>query len=68
MTSGQLKRTLTGHTRWIDMSFGLINNGETLVSGSGDQTIRLWNWATGECFSTIKTPGSDITSLAVINF
>jgi len=39
-----------------------------LVSGSDDGTIKLWNWSTGECFSTIQTPDSDIWSLAVINF
>jgi F-box/WD-40 domain protein MET30 len=37
-----------------------------LVSGSGDRTIKLWNWSTGECLSTIQTPGSYILSLAVI--
>ena len=67
MTSGQLKRTLTGHTRWIDMSIDLLNS-QTLVSGSEDGTIKLWNWSTGECLSTIQTPGSRIESLAVVNF
>jgi WD40 repeat protein len=38
-----------------------------LVSGSWDQTIKLWNWSTGECFSTIQTTGSRIVSLAVID-
>jgi WD40 repeat protein len=68
ITSGQLIRTLTGHTGCIWFSVDLLNNGQTLVSGSRDQTIKLWNWSTGKCFSTIKTTGSRITSLAVINF
>jgi WD40 repeat protein len=34
----------------------------------GDGTIKLWNWSTGECLSTIQTPGSFIRSLVVINF
>ncbi len=66
ITSGQLIRTLTGHTRWIDMSIDLLNS-QTLVSGSEDGTLKLWNWSTGECLSTIKTTGSLITSLAVID-
>jgi WD40 repeat protein len=67
ITSGQLIRTLTGHTDYIQWSVDLLNS-QTLVSGSWDQTIKLWNWSTGECFSTIQTPGSNIRSLAVINF
>jgi WD40 repeat protein len=66
ITSGQLIRTLTGHTSSILWSVDSFNNGQTLVSGSEDQTIKLWNWSTGECLSTIQTPGSYIRSLAVI--
>ena len=65
ITSGQLIRTLTGHTSEIQWSIDLLNS-QTLVSCSGDGTIKLWNWSTGECLSTIQTPGSNITSLAVI--
>ena len=67
ITSGQLIRTLTGHTNYILWSVDLLNS-QTLVSGSYDQTIKLWNWSTGECLRTIQTPGSRIRSLAVINF
>jgi len=47
ITSGQLIRTLTGHTNYIKWSIDLLNS-QTLVSGSGDRTIKLWNWSTGE--------------------
>jgi WD40 repeat protein len=67
ITSGQLIRTLTGHKDWIFYSVDLLNS-QTLVSGSQDESIKLWNWSTGECLSTIKTTGSNIESLAVINF
>jgi WD40 repeat protein len=67
ITSGQLIRTLTGHTGYIEWSVDLLNS-QTLVSGSTDGTIKLWNWSTGECLRTIKTTGSRIISLAVINF
>jgi WD40 repeat protein len=66
ITSGQLIRTLTGHTSNILWSVDLLNS-QTLVSGSIDQTIKLWNWSTGECLSTIQSPGSEILSLAVID-
>jgi WD40 repeat protein len=67
ITSGKLIRTLTGHTSAIYWSVDLLNS-QTLVSGSYDGEIKLWNWSTCECFSTIKTTGSDIESLAIINF
>jgi WD40 repeat protein len=67
ITTGQLIRNLRGHTSLIHYSLDLLNS-QTLVSGSQDQTIKLWNWSTGECLSTIKTTGSCIYSLAVINF
>ncbi len=62
---GQLIRTLSGHTNGIWYSVDLLNS-QTLVSGSLDQTIKLWNWSTGECLSTIKATGSVVYSLAVI--
>ncbi len=42
---GKLIRTLTGHTGYIHWSVDLLNS-QTLVSGSGDGTIKLWNWST----------------------
>ncbi len=67
ITTGQLIRTLTGHRSWIHWSVDLLNS-QTLVSGSYDETIKLWNWSTGECLSTIQTTGSNIQSLAIVNF
>jgi WD40 repeat protein len=66
ITSGQLIRNLRGHTDSIYWSVDLLNS-QILVSGSEDRTIKLWNWSTGECLNTIQTPGSSITSLAVID-
>jgi WD40 repeat protein len=65
ITSGQLIRTLTGHTDGNRWSVDLLNS-QTLVSCSYYGEIKLWNWSTGECFGTIQTTGSDISSLAVI--
>jgi WD40 repeat protein len=68
IASGILIRSLTGHTDDIYRSVDLLNS-QTLVSGGfNDGSIKLWNWSTGECFSTIQTTGSRIESLAVINF
>lgn len=40
-------RTLLGHTYWV-ASLAFSPDGEWLVSGSYDRTIRLWHWRTGE--------------------
>ncbi len=43
-------------------------NGQTLVSGSEDETIKLWNVKTGECVKTLRIPrlyeGTNITRVS----
>ena len=43
---GRELRTLEGHTDWV-CSVAFSPDGKTLASGSGDQTIKLWDVATG---------------------
>lgn len=51
-------RTLKGHTdSVIRLSFS--PDGSTLLSGSMDKTIRLWNTTTGECEKTIPISTPD---------
>jgi WD40 repeat protein len=66
-TSGQLIRNLTGHTSAIFWALDLMDNGQTLISGAYDYTIRKWNWKTGELLSTNITSPDAPRSLAVIN-
>ncbi len=49
-----LKTTLTGHGSEV-LSVAISPDGETLVSGSSDNTIKVWNLATG----SLKTPLTD---------
>jgi WD40 repeat protein len=49
-------RTLTGHIREV-FSVTVSPDGQTLASGSADQTARLWDVKTGECLKILKTPG-----------
>ncbi|MDC0838019.1 trypsin-like peptidase domain-containing protein, partial [Limnoraphis robusta] len=46
LSTGQLLRQLTGHTRDV-RSVSFSPDGQTLASGSGDNTVRLWDVATG---------------------
>jgi WD40 repeat protein len=64
--TGELLRTLTGHTNAIASTLDLGSYGLMLLSGSADKTIKIWKWKEGELTNTIST-GSAIQSLAVVN-
>ncbi|MEH1859123.1 MAG: serine/threonine-protein kinase [Nostoc sp.] len=48
------KRTLTGHSGSVN-SVVISPDGNTLASGSGDNTIKLWNLATGKQIRTLPS-------------
>ncbi|MBD2607687.1 serine/threonine protein kinase [Scytonema hofmannii FACHB-248] len=51
-TTGQLIRTLTGHSEWVN-SIAISSDGQILASGSGDKTIKLWSMTTGKEIRTL---------------
>jgi WD40 repeat protein len=42
IATGKELRTLTGHTAWVG-SVAFSPDGHTALSGSGDNTLKLWN-------------------------
>ncbi len=54
--TGKHKKTLTGHSRRVT-SIAFSPDGQTIISGSYDNTIRLWNAVTGENQKILKHPG-----------
>ena len=52
-TATECPRTLEGHTGTV-YSVALSADGSRVVSGSWDNTVRLWNTATGECLRTLE--------------
>ena len=62
-------KTLTGHTNALYWTVDVLSNVDSqtqiLVSGSLDQTIKLWNVKTGVCLNTVNA-GIPIRSMTVI--
>lgn len=58
-------RTLEGHTKPV-CSLAVLND-DTIVSGSCDSTIKLWNSKTGECIRTLKGHLFQIWALTVLS-
>lgn len=56
----QLLRRLTGHQ---DAIKSITFNGTTLITGSLDKTIKIWNFQTGQCISTYRGHSDAVLSL-----
>src|SRR5262249_54428654 len=63
LSAQQGTNTLQGHTSSVH-SVAFSPDGKTLASGSGDETIKLWDVATGKEQATIKGH-SDVDSVAI---
>lgn len=62
--TSQIVTTLVGHTANVE-SLAWTPDGAQLVSGSGDQTLRFWDIASGKSSRTIALTDSPAESLAV---
>lgn len=63
LESGQLVRKFAGHTDSVSC-IDLGDNGRTLVTGSLDRTLRVWDWNSGREITRFQFP-SKIYSLGV---
>ena len=48
------------------LSLAVLGGGR-LASGSGDQTIKVWDLATGACAATLEGHSNGVPSLAVLD-
>lgn len=60
----KVRRTLTGHRDIIE-SIAISPDGQTIVSGSYDATIKIWSLRTGELQNTLKGHNNRITCVAI---
>ncbi|MEB3218555.1 MAG: serine/threonine-protein kinase [Nostocales cyanobacterium 94392] len=58
-----LQKTLTEHSDWVN-SVAISPDGNILASGSFDNTIKLWNLATGELIRTLAEHSDWVNSVA----
>ncbi|KAM6504757.1 hypothetical protein FSOLCH5_015252 [Fusarium solani] len=58
-----LVRTLEGHGHWV-RSIAFSPDGKLIASGSGDETIKVWDAATGEVRHTLQSHGHWVRSIA----
>ncbi len=60
----KLRRTLSGHSDAVK-SVAISPNGQTLVSGSYDKTIRLWNLSNGVIQNTLTAHTQRVNCVAI---
>ncbi len=64
VTSIALDKTLSGHSDSV-WSVALSSDGKTLVSGSEDKTIKIWNIDTGQLIRTLNGHSDSVRSVAL---
>ena len=62
-STGKLLHTLEGHTGDI-YSVSYSPNGNYVVSGSWDKTVRIWNANSGECVNTLEGHTKSVSSVS----
>ncbi|KAI9129470.1 hypothetical protein ON05_034655 (plasmid) [Acaryochloris sp. CCMEE 5410] len=61
---GALIRTLSGHTDYV-YGLSISPDGRTIVSASSDQTLKVWDLATGEELRTLKGHTDSVNGLSI---
>ena len=62
--SFQCQSTLKGHAEAVE-SIAISSDGQTLVSGSWDKTIKIWNLTTSQLMRTLEGHKSSLTCVAL---
>jgi WD40 repeat protein len=55
---------MEGHKSWVN-AVAFDPAGKTLISGSSDGTVKVWDVATGECRQTVVASKAEVRSIAI---
>jgi WD40 repeat protein len=61
----KIKSTFTGHQGWV-RAVAFSSNGHTVVSGSYDKTLRLWDTKGGKAFMTLNAQSAKVPGVNAI--
>ena len=64
LASGRLEHTLKGHTGGVN-AVAVTPDGQRIVSGSDDHTVRVWDLASGRLERTLKGHTGAVNTVAV---
>ena len=64
LESGQLLRTLTGHTDWVN-AVAITPDGRRAISASSDHTLRVWDLGSGQSVRTLAGHAGPVNALAI---
>jgi WD40 repeat protein len=59
-----IAKTITGHSSYVN-TLAISPDGQTLVSGSADKTIKVWNLSIGQEILTLKSHLNPINTLVI---
>jgi WD40 repeat protein len=59
-----ISKTITGHSSYVN-TLAISPDGQTLVSGSADKTIKVWNLSTGQEILTLKSHLNPINTVVI---
>ena len=62
---GPLRQILVGHTGSVE-AVAFLPDGSRALSGSSDNTLRLWDLASGETLRTLEGHTSGVSAVAVL--
>ncbi|MCC5639986.1 serine/threonine protein kinase [Nostoc sp. CHAB 5844] len=60
----QLAKTILGHLNYVK-TLTITQDGKTLISGSSDKTIKIWNLADGSLIRTLSGHNSGVIAVAI---
>ncbi|MFM6726125.1 MAG: WD40 repeat domain-containing protein, partial [Dolichospermum sp.] len=64
METGEVESTLTGHSDYVN-AIAVTPDGKTVISGSDDNTIKIWNLETGRKKFTFKGHSDWVNAIAI---